>query len=312
MCGIAGVRYGPSAVPRPRAIEIAAAMAKTLAHRGPDDDGAWESADGAVALAHRRLSVIDLSPIGRNPMLWDGGRLALTFNGEIYNFLELRRELESHGHRFRSSTDTEVVLAAYDQWGLDAVHRLAGMFAFALWDEPRRRLWLVRDRLGKKPLYYCDGSGTLHFGSELKALLVDPNIPRTIDRVGLRLFLKYGYVPAPYSIFSSIRKLEPGHTLVSTPQGVTCQRYWDPVSFARPPVALTIADAEAELEHRLTRAVDERRIADVPLCRHRAPSQSAPFRSASTTRHSTKPTTPPRSPPISAHPTTSNSATIGR
>ncbi len=140
-------------------------MAGTLAHRGPDDDGCWEAADGSVALAHRRLSIIDLSPLGRNPMSWDGGRLWITFNGEIYNYRELRTELEGAGHRFRTQTDTEVLLAAYDQWGTDAVERLAGMFAFGLWDATRQRLWLVRDRLGKKPLYYAAAAGTLAFAS---------------------------------------------------------------------------------------------------------------------------------------------------
>ena len=148
-------------------------MAACLAHRGPDDVGAWESADGAVALAHRRLAVIDLSPLGHNPMTWDDGRLWITFNGEIYNFQELRRELADLGCRFRSQTDTEVILAAYDRWGVDAVHRFAGMFAFALWDGPRRRMWIVRDRLGKKPLYYSEYGGTLRFASELKALVAD-------------------------------------------------------------------------------------------------------------------------------------------
>ncbi|MGH9174373.1 MAG: asparagine synthetase B family protein, partial [Vicinamibacterales bacterium] len=155
MCGIAGIldfgggpRHGTN-------LGLAAqCMTASLAHRGPDDADVWTSAEGMVALGHRRLSIVDLSPLGRNPMFWDGGRLAITFNGEIYNFRDLRSELEQHGHRFRSQTDTEVVLAAYDQWGLDCVHRFAGMFAFGLWDAARQRLWLVRDRVGKKPLYY--------------------------------------------------------------------------------------------------------------------------------------------------------------
>jgi len=153
-------------------------MASTLTHCGPDDAGAWGSDDGTVALSHRRLSILDLSPLGHNPMAADDGRLWITFNGEIYNFLELRRELEAAGHRFRSRTDTEVVLAAYGRWGLDCVDRLAGMFAFAIWDEPRRRLWVVRDRLGKKPLYYAESRGTLRFASELKAIVADPAVPR--------------------------------------------------------------------------------------------------------------------------------------
>ena len=162
MCGIAGLlmlddKPGSPAVMAARA----RAMAETLIHRGPDDSGVWAASDGSVALAHRRLSIVDLSPLGRNPMTWDDGRLWITFNGEIYNFRELRRELQEHGHRFRTTTDTEVILAAYDQWGVECLTKLVGMFAFALWDEPKRRLWLVRDRLGKKPLFYAQRPGCL-------------------------------------------------------------------------------------------------------------------------------------------------------
>ena len=265
MCGIVGIRCAATAVDGVSAIDVVRRMAETLRHRGPDDAGAWLAPDGRVALAHRRLSIVDLSPLGRNPMLRDGGRLAITFNGEIYNFRELRRELEHLGHRFASSTDTEVILAAYDQWGLDAVQRFAGMFAFGLWDEPRKRLWLVRDRLGKKPLYYSDYGGILRFGSELKALLADDRLPRVVDITAVRLFLKYGYIPAPLTIFQGIRKLEPGHALTSTPQGTTLARYWDPLPFARANRTWTTEDAEAELERHLSTAVEQRRIADVPL-----------------------------------------------
>src|SRR6476646_10201730 len=140
MCGIAGfiARDGSPAA----SVSAVQRMARTMVHRGPDDSGEWISPDGSVVLAHRRLSIIDLSPLGRNPMAWDNGRLQITFNGEIYNFLELRQELQRAGHQFRSQTDTEVILAAYDEWGLDAVTRFVGMFAFALWDDRLRRLWL--------------------------------------------------------------------------------------------------------------------------------------------------------------------------
>ena len=195
MCGIAGV-LALTTVPREDLISAAKSMADTLAHRGPDDAGVWS--DGRIALSHRRLSIVDLSPLGRNPMLWDQGRLAITYNGEIYNFLELRRELEKHGHRFRSETDTEVVLAAYDQWGVECVHKFAGMFAFALWDSARQRLWLVRDRLGKKPLYFSERAGRFWFSSELKALIANPHFPRELDTDALRMYLRYGYVPAPH------------------------------------------------------------------------------------------------------------------
>jgi asparagine synthase (glutamine-hydrolysing) len=240
-------------------------MAATLEHRGPDDEGTWEAPGGEVALAHRRLSIIDLSPLGRNPMSWDDGRLWITFNGEIYNFLELRRELESLGHSFKSHTDTEVILAAYDRWGLDSIGRLAGMFAFALWDRSRRCLWLARDRLGKKPLYYTQYGGCLRFSSELKAFLVDSRFPRRVDPEALRLYLRYGYVPSPYTIYAAARKLAPGHFLVCENERVTLSRYWDPVAFASKPTIPTDAEAQEELESRLSLSVRQRRIADVPL-----------------------------------------------
>ena len=191
MCGIAGLVTISGEPPGGgRLLRRAQAMADTLEHRGPDDAGSWESPDGVAALAHRRLSIVDLSPLGRNPMLWDNGRLAITYNGEIYNFLELRRELERDGVTFRSHTDTEVILALYDRWGLDCLNHFVGMFAFGLWDSPRRRLWLVRDRLGKKPLYYSTRNGRLSFASELKGLLADEHLPRAIDADALRMYLR--------------------------------------------------------------------------------------------------------------------------
>jgi len=265
MCGIAGVVYGGGAPRGVSAVTAAAAMASTLSHRGPDDTGAWGSDDGTVALAHRRLSIVDLSPLGHNPMSRDDGRIWITFNGEIYNFRELRRELEAAGHRFRSHSDTEVLLAAYAEWGLDCVDRLAGMFAFAIWDEPRRRLWLVRDRLGKKPLYYSESHGTLRFASELKAIVADEAVPREIDADAMRLYLRYGYVPSPYTIYTSVRKLPPAHFLLCENGAVSVRRYWDPVPYAFDRTPVADAEAETQLETRLTTAVRQRMIADVPL-----------------------------------------------
>jgi asparagine synthase (glutamine-hydrolysing) len=266
MCGIAGfIDLGRSGRPLGSAKAQAEAMAATLVHRGPDDAGVWEAADGRVALAHRRLSIIDLSPLGRNPMSWHDGRLWITFNGEIYNFLELRRELEDAGYRFKSQTDTEVILAAYDRWGLESVDHLVGMFAFALWDGSRHRLWLVRDRLGKKPLYYAQFDGCLRFASELKAFLVDERFPRRVDPEALRLFLRYGYVPSPFSIYAAAKKLPPAHFLVCENGSVSISRYWDPVPFVTTRSAITEADALGELEGRLSLAVRQRRLADVPL-----------------------------------------------
>jgi asparagine synthase (glutamine-hydrolysing) len=266
MCGIAGILDldGVARPTRGLTAEVRA-MAATQVHRGPDDGGVWADEAGGIALAHNRLSIVDLSELGRNPMSWDGGRLWITFNGEVYNFRELRRELEALGHRFRSQTDTEVVLAAYDTWGIDCLSRFAGMFAFGLWDAARRRLWLVRDRLGKKPLYYADYRGRLRFGSELKAIVSDPQFPSEISPAALRLFLRYGYVPAPLTIFSAARKLPPAHYLICERGRVTIQRYWDPIEYAGHPVSCSAGEAEDELERLLSTAVRQRALADVPL-----------------------------------------------
>jgi asparagine synthase (glutamine-hydrolysing) len=265
MCGIAGVLNTTLASDLRDLSQSVRAMADTMVHRGPDDWGVWESPDRLVALAHRRLSIVDLSPLGRNPMLWDGGRLVISFNGEIYNFQDLRAELEQRGHVFRSHTDTEVILAAYDEWGIDCVHRFAGMFAIALWDATRRRLWLVRDRIGKKPLYYFEQNGALWFASELKALLRIPGFDRTPDMEAIRLYFKYGYVPSPFSIFTAARKLPPAHQLICEGGRLSITRYWDPLACVGTATAISDDDAEGEFESLLSTAVRQRRIADVPL-----------------------------------------------
>jgi asparagine synthase (glutamine-hydrolysing) len=266
MCGIAGYADTvPTGTPE-QWHAAGALMCGTLTHRGPDDGDVWASEDGGVVLAHRRLSIIDLSPLGRNPMPWAGGRLRITFNGEIYNYRELRAELERDGCRFRSQTDTEVILAAYDRWGVQCLERLAGMFAFAIWDEPRKRLFLARDRFGKKPLYYAVRNGRLTFASELKAFLADPSFPRTVDRDALRLYLRFGYVPAPYSILTGARKLPPAHYALFEHGHLRIEPYWDPVAVAlSPPLEMSAAEADAELEKRLLEAVAGRMIADVPV-----------------------------------------------
>jgi asparagine synthase (glutamine-hydrolysing) len=263
MCGIAGylgrVNDGPLA-------ELGARMCGTLAHRGPDDADVWSAADGDVMLAHRRLAILDLSPLGRNPMAWDGGRLRITYNGEVYNYRELRAELERDGCRFRSQTDTEVILAAYDRWGIECLQRFVGMFAFAIWDEPRRRLFFARDRLGKKPFYYTERNGTFAFASELKALAAGPSFPRELDDDAVRLYLRYGYVPAPLSIFKAARKLPPGCYGLYEAGRLDVAQYWDPVAVAlSEPVSMTDAEVDAHLESLLTDAVARRMIADVPV-----------------------------------------------
>ena len=259
MCGIAGrFNYRSGA---PVAAAMVTGMCNLLAHRGPDGDGVW--IDGAIGLGHRRLAIIDLSPAGRQPMLTAEQDLAITFNGEIYNFLELRRELEGRGHRFKSRTDTEVMLAAYREWGVDCLRRFRGMFAFALWDEQRRMLFIARDRVGKKPLHYMvDGNG-LAFASEPKAFLADPSFTPEPNLEALSAFLSYQYVPSPLSAFKGVHKLPPAHYLTVRDGRVTTHRYWK-LSYAKKQ-RLSEEDACTELLARLREAVRLRLVSDVPL-----------------------------------------------
>src|SRR5690242_19098340 len=217
MCGICGFNWGDE-----RLIER---MKARLVHRGPDDHGTYV-AEG-VSLGHRRLSIVDLSEAGRQPLSNEDGTVWITFNGEIYNQLELRSRLESKGHVFRSRTDTEAIVHAYEQYGLDFARHLTGMFALAIWDAPRRRLVLARDRLGLKPLYYTLANGRLRYASEIKALLAHPTPPRALRRQGLLDLLGYEFVPAPATLYEGIRKLLPGCLLMVEADGqARMSRYW--------------------------------------------------------------------------------------
>jgi asparagine synthase (glutamine-hydrolysing) len=222
MCGIAGKFNFDSAKPIDRM--RLAAMTSVLAHRGPDADGFYVG-DG-IALGHRRLSIIDLAT-GDQPMTNEDRTLWVVFNGEIYNFATLRSELESHGHRFRTRSDTEVILHAYEQWGDRAVDRFRGMFAIALWDERRRRLLLVRDRLGVKPIYYASTAGGVTFASEIKALLEDDDVPRDWSLDALDAYLALAYVPSPHTIYRAIAKLPAAHLLIAERGQVIVRPYWD-------------------------------------------------------------------------------------
>lgn len=193
---------------------IAARMTQAIVHRGPDDGDVWVDAKVGLALGHRRLAIVDLSPAGHQPMHSACGRYVIVFNGEIYNHMALRAELEkAHAApAWRGHSDTETLLAVLAHWGIQAgLQRLVGMFAFALWDKRSRNLTLARDRLGEKPLYYGWQNGTFLFGSELKALSVHPDFDRKIDRRVLPLYFRHSYIPAPHSIYAGISKLEPGH-----------------------------------------------------------------------------------------------------
>lgn len=259
MCGIAGFVVEPGA---PDLGELTA-MCDRLAHRGPDDADARVWPDHGVGLGHRRLAIIDVSPAGRNPMANEDETVWVVHNGEIYNYRELRRELERLGHAFRSASDTEVLVHGYEEWGDDHVHRLKGMFAYAIYDRrrPLPRLLLVRDRLGIKPLHYAWDGSRFAFGSELKALLALPWVDRAPDRSALVDYLSYLYVPAPKSAFARIRKLRPAERLVLEEGEVRMDSYWDVPADAE----VESADAVDAVRDQLERAVGRHMVADVPV-----------------------------------------------
>lgn len=277
MCGIAGFIVVSGDMPVGRLREVASIMGSALAHRGPDDSGVWVDEAVGVALAHRRLSVLDLSPHGHQPMASICGRYVIVFNGEIYNFEEIRAELESGGAApvWRGHSDTEVMLAAFCKWGIEAsIKRFNGMFAFALWDKANCALHLVRDRLGEKPLYYGWLGDTLVFGSELKALRVHPRWHGEIDRNALALYVRHNYVPAPFSIYKNIHKLSPGTLLSIVVGDGKCREaqptpYWSmretAESGARDPVDLTDGEAVDALERLIRSAIAKQMVSDVPL-----------------------------------------------
>ena len=262
MCGIVGVAARRPWENRDRLVT----MRDTMRHRGPDDAGTWWSADGCVGLAHRRLSIIDLSTNGHQPMSDADGALWLTYNGEIYNHRELRSDLEGLGYRFRTSSDTEVLLSAYRNWGLECLGRLNGMFAFALYDMHHRKLILARDRAGEKPLFYRATGDQLVFASELKAIMAEPSLGRVVDPVALQRYLAYGYVPGEACLLAGVRKLPAAHiaTYDLDTGAFSCDEYWRlPEPGSRPadsPEAL-----DAALEWALRDSVRQRLVADVPV-----------------------------------------------
>ena len=274
MCGISGFLDRSHRLGRQELEATVLRMVNTLHHRGPDGSGVWADAAAGVALGHRRLAIVDLSPQGHQPMRSACGRYMVSFNGEIYNFRALRKELEGIGYQFRGHSDTEVMLACISEWGiLSSVKRFNGMFAFALWDRAERKLYLVRDRLGEKPLYYGWMGKTFLFGSELKALRVHPHFRGELNRDSLALYLRHQYVPAPYSIYKGIFKVQPG-TMVSMDAG-NCgdapelTTYWTARAAAESGVAEPFAGSAEEaichLDELLKDAVKVRMQADVPL-----------------------------------------------
>ncbi|MGE0759322.1 MAG: asparagine synthase (glutamine-hydrolyzing) [Pirellulaceae bacterium] len=273
MCGFAGFWEPAANRPMNQLAEVVSRMADTLSHRGPDDRGIWCDPTAGIALGHRRLSIVDLSPLGHQPMQSACGRFWLIYNGEIYNHAELRGELESAGSVFRGTSDTEVLLAALATWGMSAtLPRLIGMFAFAVWDTRERELTLVRDRLGIKPLYYGWAGRTFLFGSELKAFRQHPHFRADIDRAALAQFVQHNYVPAPASIYQGVWKLRPGTRLTVAAEKSQAARpviYWSATEVAArarlAPFAGTHEEAADRMEQLLLDATRIRMRADVPL-----------------------------------------------
>jgi asparagine synthase (glutamine-hydrolysing) len=272
MCGIAGFfSFGNSNNSVDWLRDVALKMTDAITYRGPDDNGVWVDGERGVGFAHRRLSIIDLSPGGHQPMVSSSGRSVIVYNGEVFNFLEIRAQLERSGVVFRGHSDTEVILEACEIWGVqETAKRLIGMFAFAIWDRQERTLSVVRDRLGIKPLYWGMFKNSVIFGSELKALKQHPAFDTEIDRDALALFLRHNYIPGPHSIYQGVQKQRPGTVLRFSEAGKLTERtFWSFESIAckglEDPCASTDEQAVADLEKLLVDAVGRRMIADVPL-----------------------------------------------
>jgi len=253
MCGICGFNWKDA--------EQVRRMADVMAHRGPDQDGIF--CDDGVSLGHRRLSIIDLSDHGRQPMSNEDGTVWVVFNGEIYNFQELREDLLKKGHRFNSRCDTEVIVHAYEAYGVEALQRLRGMFAFAIWDARKRSLFLARDRIGIKPLYYCHRGGRLVFASEIKSILASSVVPRELNPQALYDYIGFEFVPAPETMFRDIYKLPAGHYLLLKDGQANVVRYWD-LRFT-PPTTLSYGEAVERQRELLDHAVKSHLMSDVPL-----------------------------------------------
>ena len=262
MCGITGI-HSETAFIDP---SVLSAMTDSLRHRGPDDSGTYVSENRKVGLGHARLSILDLSERGRQPMGSDDGRIQVSYNGEIYNYREIREELRSKGHAFRTECDTEVLVRAYEQWGIACLERFIGMFALAVWDGGKNELYLARDRVGIKPLYYYMENGLFLFASELKAIMEHPGFGKRISPDGLALFLRYDYVRSPYTIFENTHKLEPGCYLRLRGGEIEKRRYWDATEFWNAePWDMDEEEACDEFEELLADSIRYRLVSDVPV-----------------------------------------------
>jgi len=268
MCGIVGLyNFGGSADGSARDRVLTLEMRDQIVHRGPDDGGLWQSDDGRVVFGHRRLAIVDLSPAGHQPMSNEDGSVWITFNGEIYNHAELRESLRlDDRHKFRSRSDTEVIVHLYEERQRSVVDAIDGMFAFGLWDQARQRLLLARDRMGKKPVYYVVAAGRLLFASEIKALLAHPDVARRVDLVAMNEYLTFSNVPEPRTMFEGIRKLPAGHTLICDRHGnLTIERYWSPLDGPAWAPPASRGEAVERVGALVKGAVKKRLMADVPV-----------------------------------------------
>lgn len=268
MCGICGKIDFNS---KPIDSDLIKRMCQKMVHRGPDDEGIFigpgskaQSSKINIGLGHRRLSIIDLSEAGHQPMCNEDESVWIVYNGEIYNFLEIKERLEKKGHIFKSHTDTEVIIHAYEEWGYDCINHFRGMFAFGLWDNRKKRLYLARDRMGVKPLFYSFKNKNLVFASTLQSLIQDEDISKEIDMSAIDYYLTYSYIPAPYSIFKEIRKLPPAHFLIWEDGNISIHKYWD-LDFSQKLVSGEREDVTEGILERLREAVKIRLISDVPL-----------------------------------------------
>ncbi len=250
MCGICGFNGEDK--------ELLRTMTSALSHRGPDGEGFYS--DGTMSFGHRRLSIIDLSTSGKQPMSNEEGTIWITFNGEVYNFQELRKELEKKGHYFSSNTDTETIVHGYEEWGESIVQRLNGMFAFAIWDTTKKKLFIARDRLGVKPLYYFWNGEKIIFASEIKAILADQSIPRKLNQNTVKHYLNLRYIPGNETLFEAIKILPPGHTLTLQGKNLQQKQYWDLPAQQNESIGTAL-----EIRERLQESVRRRLIADVPV-----------------------------------------------
>lgn len=261
ICGILNLNNGEGV-----SEDLITAMRGTMIHRGPDDAGLYISKDGKIGLGHRRLSIIDLSPRAKQPMSNEDKTIWIVLNGEIYNYKSLQKQLKQHGHIFKSDSDTEVIVHLYEEKGIDCVHDLEGMFAFAIWDEKEERLFLVRDRIGIKPLYYTQINTKFLFASEIKALLADPDVPRRVNEEAFYHYLSFLTTPAPDTLFEGIKKLAGGCWLqVSADGQIREKRYWDVLDHTTPLTGISEEVISKKILSELRRAVQYRKVSDVPV-----------------------------------------------